>query len=277
MIKDIIVKLEHSASRDAAADYAISIAETFDAHVAGHAFTCDPVLPSYVVAQVPDDLAVQIKTKRQEAAQVAIDRFEAAAKARLRSTEHWLHDVTETDAPAVFSTVARRFDLCVIMQSDPDRVDNDSIIAASLFDSGRPINIVPYIQRDGMRLDCVVCCWDGSRPAARAFNDALPFLTKAAAVKLLIVLNEKTSGDGREIRGVEMAKHLARHGVKAEIKTTVASDISVTDAILSYAADSSATMIVMGGYGHSRLREFILGGTTRGILSSMTVPVVMSH
>jgi nucleotide-binding universal stress UspA family protein len=229
------------------------------------------------VAQIPADLAAQIKTRRRKAAQVAIDRFEAAAKRSLRSTEHQLHEVTEGDAPVVFSTAARRFDLCVIMQSEPDRVDNDSIIEASLFGSGRPINIVPYIQRDGMMLDCVVCCWDGSRPAARAFNDALPFLTKAGAVKLLIVSNEKTTSDGRRIRGVEMAKHLARHDIKAEIKTTVASDIDVTDAILSYVADSSATMIVMGGYGHSRLREFILGGATRGILSSMTVPVLMSH
>ena len=89
--------------------------------------------------------------------------------------------------------------------------------------------------------------------------------------------NEKTTSGGREVRGVEMARHLARHDIKVDIKTTVASDIGVTDAILSYVADSSATMIVMGGYGHSRLREFILGGATRGILSSMTVPVLMSH
>ena len=277
MIKDIIVKLEHKASSDPAADYAISIAEMFDAHIAGHAFTCDPLLPSYVVAQFPPDLAAEMKARRRDAAQIAIDRFEATAKGRLRSTEHQLHEASEGDAPVVFSTAARRFDLCVIMQSEPDRVDNDAMIEASLFGCGRQINIVPYIQRDRMRLDCVVCCWDGSRPAARAFNDALPFLSKASAVKILIVSNEKTTSGGREVRGVEMARHLARHDIKVDIKTTVASDIGVTDAILSYVADSSATMIVMGGYGHSRLREFILGGATRGILSSMTVPVLMSH
>ena len=105
----------------------------------------------------------------------------------------------------------------------------------------------------------------------------MPFLTRAGAVDLLIVLNEKTKNDEREIRGVEMGKHLARHGIKVEVKTMVAPDIDVTNTILSYVADSSATMIVMGAYGHSRLREFLLGGVTRGILSSMTVPVLMSH
>ena len=151
------------------------------------------------------------------------------------------------------------------------------MIEASLFESGRPVCFVPYIQRDGIKLDRLVCCWDGSRPVARAINDALPFLTRAGAVDLLIVLNEKTRNEEREIRGVEMGKHLARHGIKVEVKTMVAPDIDVTNTILSYVADSSATMIVMGAYGHSRLREFLLGGVTRGILSSMTVPVLMSH
>jgi nucleotide-binding universal stress UspA family protein len=173
--------------------------------------------------------------------------------------------------------VARRFDLSVIMQSDPDGLDTGRLIEGLLFESGRPVVLVPYIQRDGLKLDRVVCCWDGSRPAARAINDALPFLTKAGAVDLLIVLNEKTRNDQREILGVRMAKHLARHDIKAEVKTSVAPDIDVASAILSYAADSTATMIVMGAYGHSRVRELILGGATRGILGSMTVPVLMSH
>ena len=164
-----------------------------------------------------------------------------------------------------------------MLQSEPDGVNNDDMIEAALFDSGRPVCIVPYIERNGMKLDRVVCCWDGSRTAARAFNDTVPFLMKARAVDLLIVLNEKTKNDDREIRGVEMAKHLARHEIKVDIETTIAADIDVADAILAYVADSPATMIVMGGYGHSRLREFVLGGTTRDILKSMTAPVLMSH
>ena len=277
MIKDIIVNLEHDASRDSARDYAISIAELFDAHIAGIAFAYEPILPGYVRAELRADMVAQLRIENEKAARAAIDRFEAAAKRSRLSVEHRLHRATELNAPTVFATAARRFDLSIIMQSDRDGVDNDDMIETSLFGSGRSVNIVPYIQRNGMKLDRLVCCWDGSPPAARAINDALPFLEKAGAVDLLIVVNEKTKNDERELRGVEIGKHLARHGVRMEIKTVVAPDIDVTDAILSHVGDSSATMIVMGAYGHSRLREFILGGVTRGILSSMTVPLLMSH
>jgi nucleotide-binding universal stress UspA family protein len=156
-------------------------------------------------------------------------------------------------------------------------VDNDAMIETSLFQSGRPLIVVPYIQKDGLKLDRVVCCWDGSRAAARAFNDALPLLAKAAKADLLIVLNEKTKGNNNVIRGVEIATHLARHDVKVEIETVPAADIDVASAILSYVADSSGTLIDMGGYGHAKLREVILGGMTRDMLKSMTVPVFMSH
>jgi nucleotide-binding universal stress UspA family protein len=181
------------------------------------------------------------------------------------------------EAPVILSNLARRFDLSVFMQSDPNGVDNDDMIETSLFESGRPLIVVPYIQKDGLKLDHVVCCWDGSRAATRAINDALPLLIKAAAVDLLIVLNDKTKSDKNEIRGAEMAKHLARHDVKVRVEAIPAADIDVANAILSHVADESATLIVMGGYGHARLREMILGGVTRDMLKSMTVPVFMSH
>jgi hypothetical protein len=176
------------------------------------------------------------------------------------AAEHRLIKAIGAEAPVILSSLARRFDLSVFMQSEPDGVDNDDVIETSLFQSGRPLIVVPYIQKDGLKLDRMVCCWDGSQAAARAFNDALPLLGKATAVDLLIVLNEKTKNDRNEIRGVE-----------------IAADIDVANAILSYVADSSATLIVMGGYGHTKLREVILGGVTREMLKSMTVPVFMSH
>jgi nucleotide-binding universal stress UspA family protein len=137
------------------------------------------------------------------------------------------------------------------MQFEPGGENNDDMIETSLFQSGRA--------------------------AARAFNDALPLLVKATKVELLIVLNEKTTGDRREIRGVEMAKHLARHDVNVQIETVPAADIDVTNAILSYVAENSGSLIGMGGYGHAKPREVILGGVTRDMLQSMTVPVFMSH
>jgi nucleotide-binding universal stress UspA family protein len=277
MIKDIIVNLEHQVARDPARDFAISIAEVCDTHLAGVAFAYTPEFPGYVMMEIPPDIVAQMVAESEKSAMAAIERFDAAAKRSLISAEHRLLRTLGAEAPTILATLARRFDLSVFMQSEPGRVDNDDMIETALFQSGRPLIVVPYIQKDGLKLDRVVCCWDGSRAAARAFNDALPLLTRANTVDLLIVLNEKTNSDNREIRGVEIATHLARHDVKVQLQTVPAADIDVTNAILSYVADNSGTLIVMGGYGHARLREVILGGVTREMLKSMTVPVFMSH
>ena len=277
MIKDIIVHLEHKITRDPARDFAITVAETFDAHIAGVAFAFTPNLPGYAMLEIPPDIVAQMMEESEKAALAAIERFDAAAKRSMLSAEHRLLKAAGPGAPMILALLARRFDLSVLMQSEPDGVDNDDVIETSLFESGRPLIVVPYIQKEGLKLEHVVCCWDGSRAAARAINDALPLLAKATAVDLLIVQNEKTNTAPNEIRGAEMAKHLARHDAKVEIVTVPAADIDVADAILSYVADISGTLIVMGGYGHARLRELILGGVTRDMLKSMTVPVFMSH
>jgi nucleotide-binding universal stress UspA family protein len=277
MIKDIIVNLEHRITRDPARDFAINIAETFDAHVAGVVFAYAPVFPGYVTLEIRADIVARMVAESEKAALAAIDRFDEAARRSLISAEHRLLKTIGAGAPMILSTLARRFDLSVFMQSERSGLDNDDMIETSLFQSGRPLIVVPYIQKDGLKLDHVVCCWDGSSAAARAINDALPLLVKATAVDLLIVLNEKTKNENNVVRGVEMATHLARHDVKVQIETVPAADIDVADAILSYVADNSGTLIVMGGYGHAKLREVILGGVTRAMLKSMTVPVFMSH
>ena len=276
MIKDVIVKLEQQA-RDPAQDFSISVAKTLGAHLVGVALAFVPEVLSRF-PQLPRDMLAEIVTHSENAAQAAIDRFDAAARQRDVSREHrMLKAATEAEAPSVLATFARRFDLSVLMQSEPNVVNNDDMIETSLLESGRPLVVVPYIQREGLQLNRVICCWDGSRAATRAINDALPLLVRAGTIDLLIVLNEKTGSEEQERHGIELEKHLARHDVKVEIETTRAADIDVTDAILSYAADRSGTLIVMGGYGHSRLREIILGGATRDMLKSMTVPIFMSH
>ena len=135
--------------------------------------------------------------------------------------------------------------------------------------------IVPYIQKTGLKLDRVMVCWDASRNAARAIADAMPLLERAKAIDVVIVAGERAKSD--EIPGADIAQHLARHGLKVDVKRIVSPDTDVASTILSHAADSGTDFIVMGGYGHSRLREFILGGVTRSILKSMPVPVLMSH
>jgi nucleotide-binding universal stress UspA family protein len=276
MIKDLVVNLTIGADRDPATQFAISIAETFEAHIAGVAFAYDPIITPTIMDGLS---AAWVDTQRAEnraAAQAAIDRFEAAARREGLTAEHRLIEASLGSAATLFGRLARRFDLAVVGQVDPQRtMPDDLLIEAALFESGRPVVVVPYIQKDGLKLDRVLVCWDGNRSAARAIADALPLLKHGKTIEIVMV----ASGGGKtdELPGVDLGEHLARHGLKVVVKQLVAADVNVANTILSYAADSAADFIVMGGYGHSRLREFVLGGATRGILASMTIPVLMSH
>jgi nucleotide-binding universal stress UspA family protein len=148
------------------------------------------------------------------------------------------------------------------------------IAEAALFQSGRPVIVVPYIHSGALTLERVMVCWDGGRASARAIGDAMPLLAKAKAVEVVMVMGEEGKQD--TVPGADMGQHLARRGINVEVKRIVAEG-KVQETLLSHAADIGADFVVMGGYGHSRLREFILGGVTRGMLASMTVPCLMSH
>jgi nucleotide-binding universal stress UspA family protein len=276
MIKDLVVNLTLEAARDPAAEFAISIAAAFEAHIAAIAFAFDPV----VTPAVLDGLSsTWVDAQREEArtvAKAAIDRFEAAAKRQGLSAEHRLFETSLGDAIALFGRIARRFDLSVVKQQEPDRPNGDDLfVEASLFQSGRSAVVVPYIQKAPLKLDRVLVAWDGSHGAARAIGDAMPFLRRAKAIDIVMVSDGRIKKD--EVPGVEIGQHLARHGLEVEVRPLVAEGVDVANTLLSYAADNAVDFMVMGGYGHSRLREFVLGGATRGILQTMTVPTLMAH
>jgi nucleotide-binding universal stress UspA family protein len=210
------------------------------------------------------------------AAQQAADRFEEAVRREGVSAEHRIIESSLGSAANRFGRIARHYDLSVVGQTAPDlAVPDDLLIEAALFQSGRPAVVVPYIQKDDIQLNHVLICWDHSRNAARAVADALPFLVRSKKAEIVMV----TRHDGKpgDLPGAEIAGHLARHGVNVELRQLIAADVDVANAVLSYAADTGVDFIVMGAYGHSRLREFVLGGATYGMLRSMTVPVLMAH
>jgi nucleotide-binding universal stress UspA family protein len=276
MIKDIVLALGIGSSRDAARDYAISVAGAFNAHLAAIGFAYEPTMPPMdTVSAVPFDILDAERETSRKAASDAIDRFEEAARRAAVPAESRLVEASDSGATKIFGSIARAFDLSVVGQAEPKAVRDDLMIEGALFDSGRPVMVVPYIQRAGLKLDRVMACWDGSRNAARAINDAMPFLTRAKAIDVVTI--DAGKDEAGEIRGVDVAQHLARHGLNVELRRINAGDVDVANVILSDAADRDADFIVMGGYGHSRLREFVLGGATRGMLASMTVPTLMSH
>ena len=276
MLKDIIVNLTVDAANDVAADYAISVGRTFEAHLAGISFAYEPVIPGSVFGSMAVELIQTQRAEFERAARKAIAHFEDAARRVNLAAESRLQTASLAEAAGMFGALARRFDLSVVAQAEPNKLPGrELIIEAALFESGRPVLVVPYIQRDGLKLDHVTVCWDGSRNAARAVADAIPIIGSSGRVEVVIVTNERGKED--EIEGADIGQHLARHGLKVDVHRISGGDIDVADALLSHAADSGADFMVMGGYGHSRLREFILGGVTRSIFESMTVPVLMSH
>jgi nucleotide-binding universal stress UspA family protein len=276
VIKDLVVNLTVGADRDPAAQFAVSIAAMFEAHIAGIAFAYDPVVTPTVMDGLSATWIDAQRTENRDAAQKTVDRFEADAKRQGLSAEPRIIEASLGKAATLFGHIARRFDLAVVGQMDPERMLPDNLmIEAALFESGRPVVVVPYIQREGIKLDRVMVCWDGSRSAARAIADSLPFLKCGKFIEIVMVAN--ASGKADVLPGVDLGEHLARHNLNVEVKRLVTADIDVSNAILSYAADCAGDFIVMGGYGHSRLREFVLGGATRGILQSMTIPVLMAH
>jgi nucleotide-binding universal stress UspA family protein len=275
MIKDIVVNLGLGAN-DPVGDYAVSMGETFGAHVLGIAVSYEPVIPGTVMGGIPPEIIESQRTESNKKARAAIARFEQAAKRAGISMETRTISASISGAADQIGHIGRRFDLIVVGQpgrqdSLPDEVIDEGV----LFESGRPVIFVPFIQKGGVKLDRIMVCWDGSRAASRAIADAIPLLKKAKQVEVVIISDRPNKRD--EVPGADLGQHLARHGLKVDVKRITSPDIDVPSTILSHAADSSADMIVMGGYGHSRLREFVLGGATRGLLESMTVPVLMSH
>ena len=275
MVKDILVSLSVGSPSDVAGDFAISVASAFDAHLDGVAFAYQPVIPGTPFDGVIASTIGACRAESKQRAQTVHEAFgEAAKRAGLHATSRVLESGSAS-ASETFGQLARTYDLSVVAQAHSGgEIAEDFIIEAALFSSGRPVLVVPYIQKTGLKLDRVMVCWDGSRNAARAIADAMPLLKKAKVIHVVTVESQERRND---IAGIEISEHLARHGLMVELKPIVASDTDVASTILSYAADASIDLIVMGGYGHSRLREFILGGATRGMLEAMTVPTLMAH
>ena len=276
MIKDMLVNLPVGSQSDAAVNYAISAASTFDSHLTGLAVVHDPVVPGSVLDGLSADIIATFRAQSETAGKSAVAKFDEAAKRAGISAESRMQKVELSVLDEAFARHARRFDLSVVGQIEPGKNAPEEILPQTvLFGSGRPVLVVPYIQKSGLKLDRILVCWDGSRTAARAIGDAMPFLARSKLIEVVTVSNKEGPRD--ELPGADIAHHLARHKIKVDLKRIVVKDVDVANTILSTAADLDSDMIVMGGYGHSRLREFVLGGATRGILNAMTVPVLMSH
>ena len=276
MITDIVVNLPVSGP-DVVTRFAASVAGYFSAHLTGVAFAYEPVMPMVEIgAAVPQRLIDEQLAESRQRAKSAADRFRFEVRGEDISTSVRQIEASPDAAPRKFAELARAFDMAIVGQVNREKDDGiDSLIGeAALFESGRPTLVVPYIQSKSFKVDRVAIAWDGSRAAARAIADALPMLDRAGKVHLLSIYGENTEREN--IESANMLDHLRRHGVEVAAKA-MPMTVDVTSTMLNFMADDGTDLLVMGGYGHSRLREFVLGGATRGILGSMTAPTFMSH
>ena len=173
----------------------------------------------------------------------------------------------------------RTVDLIVVSQADEDWPSSVMLDATEriIMESGRPVLVIPNNGRQLTRLTRAVVGWNGRREATRAVFDALPFLKQVDEVKVLCVNPQEEGGMEEDLPGAEICSALSRHGVRCEATEVARPRIGVGETLLSRFKEFDADLLVMGAYGHSRFREFVLGGASRHVLQHMMVPVLMSH
>jgi nucleotide-binding universal stress UspA family protein len=278
--KDLLVVLDTDASARERIEIAAALAERFAAHLVGLYSLPMPEAPrhfGYFDPALLNPFFEELRARARDAADETRNVFERIASLRGVSAE-WREIPEGADAdPALHAHYA---DLTILGQLDPDsgkpetfRPRPEQVTLAS----GRPILVVPYAGNFPSLGRRVLIGWNASQEAARAVSDAMPLLTAAEIVTVLTVDPREGPRAHGELPGADISLHLARHGVKAEIERTVLGDLPVGEVLLSRAADLGADLLVMGAYGHSRARELLLGGATRSLLRSMTLPVLMSH
>jgi nucleotide-binding universal stress UspA family protein len=277
--RTILVHLNDKRRAEAMLEPTIALARQYNAHLIGlHVYASMPA-PPVTVPFAARALGSAASFDRKEAEEIS------AIFQRMTTDQPFVAEwrslkVPHVDLAAVVLDHGRAADLIVAGQTDPHwdlspLLDFPERLA---LESGRPVLVIPYAGRYPEIGRNVVVAWKASRESARAAFDALPFLLHAKSVQILEVKEGGRRDDPEALApDTTIAASLARHGIKPTVRTSIAADISVGDAILSSAADAGADLLVMGAYGHSRMREFVFGGATRDLGRHMTLPTLFSH
>lgn len=273
-IKDVLTIVD-LAGVGPSARVTADLAAKVGAHVTALAPVVEPVSAAYLATPIPAEILME-----------ASDTAETRAKTAAAAVDQFLRTSGVSSEPELFSVVdgaansliarARLADLAIVGQLEPSTEEpmREALIEALLFETTVPMLLVPYIDTVTFSARHVAIAWDGSKTAARAVRALVGLLDLVE--KITVVVGDK----GRNLDedpGADVALHLARHGKPVTVSRIPSPGGDVAAAILNFVSDNGIDMVVMGGYGHSRFREFILGGATRGMLDSMTVPVLMAH
>ena len=278
--RSILIPLDSEPGCVARTATALALAKAMDSHVTGVAPTdlldlrasLKAASSAATLPTLGRDVLVEEATRAALAFEVACELAGVASRQSV---------VEESDMGAALSRRARVNDLLVLTQSDPRSANGQSFKTAQMekviLTSARPVMLLPYANAVGTLGTNVLVAWDDSHAAARAIADALPLLRRADRITVVTYDKHPVSDDaGLSNDLASLCEWLERHGVQAQVGAET-TEIDIANALLSRASDLGADLVVMGAYGHSRRVERILGGATRGVLATMTVPVLMSH
>lgn len=273
-IRQMLVHLDTSPACEARVALACDLARRFDAHLTGLAPTgwLEMSVDVGLAMGPPNYVQLSMDHLRRRAEEAA-ERFRTQAQG-LRSAHAVIEE--QDSAPAVVLH-GRCSDLVVVGQHHPEdlmKTGGGALAEQVLMLLGRPVLVVPYVGAPGTCGRRILLAWKPTRESARAAADAMPLLQAAGHVD--VVVFEEAGAPAGAAQLDDLSAWLTRHGVRhAASRQPKVTDVG--NALLSYAADRGSDLLVMGGYGHSRLREWVLGGATRSLLTQMTIPVVMSH
>jgi len=275
--KTILLHVDDSPQWPGRFEVAASMAADFSAHLVGLYLLRRPELPGYIRSAEIAEMLAQRARDADAKAQATRQRLLDQLSARSLSGEC---RIVEGEPEDLASVHGRYADLLVISQVDPSARNASAAMDAVqsvIFAAGRPLLLVPYAGKVKTLGKNVFVGWNASREATRAVTDALPLLQRANKVTVMVVRPGADARAHGEVPGADIASYLVRHGVKVEVMAEEGEGIDVGELMLSRVADLGSDLVVMGAYSHSRLREWVLGGATRTMLESMTVPVLMSH
>ena len=272
--KTILVHLNDTRGAEVLLEPAITLASRYNAHLIGmHVYSSVPAVTLPYGAQAGSLVTAACKRTEEVAVTFARMTGKQPFVAEWRALK-----VLHVDLASVVMDHSRAADLIIAGQTNPDSDlsplrDFPERLA---LESGRPVLVIPYVGRYPAVGRNVVIAWKTGRESARAVFDALPLLQGADKVHILQI---KERGEEEKVLAPDMSivAVLTRHGIKPSVRTSVAADLSVGDEILSRLADLDADLLVMGAYGHSRIRELVFGGVTRHIARHMTVATLLSH
>jgi len=257
-------------------DYAIRLARAFSAELVGIYLVPGTDLTPSAAAMLRSDVVERRLGKFVDAQHAAEKAFAAATSNCGLAAVDWRAPA----GPVVDAAIAhaRCSDLFVLGQDNGSGAGfGTALVSNVLLSSGRPTLVVPRVGAPATLAENVLVAWDGGREAARAIGDAIPLLARAKRVDVVSVDDAAEPAVSDRLADARLRAWLGRHGVAVDIARQEARDVGIGDWLLSRAADAASDLVVMGGYGHARMRELVLGGATRTMLRSLTVPVFMAH